>query len=49
MAYSQSDMVSKGIGNDQTTSVMVPYGYAVDLYNEDGFRGDKKSITGTFY
>lgn len=42
--YDYSTMVSKGIKNDQISSVKVADGYKVTLYNDAGFAGSKKTL-----
>ena len=42
--YDYGTMVSKGIKNDQISSVKVADGYKVTLYNDAGFAGSKKTL-----
>lgn len=42
--YDYGTMVSKGIKNDQISSVKVADGYKVTLYNDVGFAGSKKTL-----
>ena len=42
--YDYGTMVSKGIKNDQISSVKVADGYKVTLYNNAGFAGSKKTL-----
>ena len=42
--YDYGTMISKGIKNDQISSVKVADGYKVTLYNNAGFAGSKKTL-----
>ena len=42
--YDYSTMISKGIKNDQISSVKVADGYKVTLYNDERFAGSKKTL-----
>ena len=42
--YDYGTMVSKGIKNDQISSVKVADGYKVTLYNDERFAGSKKTL-----
>ena len=42
--YDYGTMISKGIKNDQISSVKVADGYKVTLYNDAGFSGSKKTL-----
>ena len=42
--YDYGTMISKGIKNDQISSVKVADGYKVTLYNDEGFAGSKKTL-----
>lgn len=42
--YNYNDMVSKGITNDSISSVKVPKGYKITLYNDADFKGSKKVL-----
>ena len=42
--YDYGTMISKGIKNDQISSVKVADGYKVTLYNDAGFAGSKKTL-----
>ena len=44
--YTKADIEYHNIYNDDIDAVMVPYGYAVDLYADDSFSGEVKTITG---
>lgn len=44
--YSLSDMNLRHIGNNAISSIMIPQGYAVTLYQYDGFRGDSITMHG---
>ena len=37
------------IGNDEITSVMIPNGYALTLYENDGWTGDSTVMTGPMW
>ena len=47
--YDKSDMDHQGIGNDEVTSLYVPFGYSVDLFKDSGFSGDMLTITGEMF
>ena len=38
-----------GFSNDSASSLAIPYGYAVDLYDGNGFRSDPFYVEGLFY
>lgn len=42
--YDYDTMISKGIKNDQISSIKVADGYKVTLYNDEGFAGSKKTL-----
>ncbi|MFR3834957.1 MAG: cellulase family glycosylhydrolase [Eubacterium sp.] len=42
--YDYGTMISKGIKNDQISSIKVADGYKVTLYNDAGFAGSKKTL-----
>ena len=42
--YDYGTMISKGIKNDQISSIKVADGYIVTLYNDAGFAGSKKTL-----
>ncbi len=42
--YDYGTMISKGIKNDQISSIKVADGYKVTLYNDAGFSGSKKTL-----
>ena len=42
--YDYGTMISKGIKNDQISSVKVADGYKVTLYNDERFAGNKKTL-----
>ena len=42
--YDYGTMISKGIKNDQISSIKVADGYKVTLYNNAGFAGSKKTL-----
>ena len=42
--YDYGTMISKGIKNDQISSIKVADGYKVTLYNDEGFAGSKKTL-----
>ena len=43
-SHNYNDIVSAGIKNDVISSLKVPSGYKVTLYNDADFKGDKKEI-----
>lgn len=45
-SYNLSQLISAGLRNDDLSSLRVPAGYEVDLYQHDGFQGSKVTITG---
>jgi len=47
--YTMNDMWNNNIPNDQVDSLMVPYGYSVDLYEADGFAGNVKTVKGPMF
>ena len=42
-------MLNAGMPNDAASSMMIPYGYRVDLYADDGLTGSKVTIDGPPY
>lgn len=44
-SHNYNDIVSAGIKNDAISSLKVPSGYKVTLYNDADFKGDKKEFT----
>lgn len=42
-------MYQHNIKNDDVGSVMVPFGYSVDLYEADGFSGGVKTVSGPVF
>ena len=44
--YTETDMMREGIPRNSASSVMVPLGYYVDIWSDDGLRGSKKTIVG---
>ena len=48
-AYSKTDMEARGFGYDNASSLMIPYGYAVTLYDGAGFTGDSYTVQGPIY
>ena len=44
--YTCSQIEAAGIRNDQITSVKVPAGYVVTLYEHDNYEGAQKVLTG---
>ena len=44
-SHNYNDIVSAGIKNDVISSLKVPSGYKVTLYNDADFKGDKKKFT----
>lgn len=47
--YTRAEMYEHNIKNDDVGSVMVPFGYSVDLFRDDGFAGDKKTVQGPVF
>ena len=45
--YAQDQLENNNMNNDDAESIMVPYGYSVDLFPEGGFVGDAETIVGT--
>lgn len=43
-SYSYTNLVSKGVPNDAISSVKVPKGYKVTLYNDDNYSGGAKVL-----
>ena len=44
--FTEIDMMREGIPRNSASSVMVPMGYYVDIWSDDGLRGSKKTIVG---
>ncbi|MDF2514893.1 MAG: hypothetical protein K0R59_189 [Sphingobacterium sp.] len=44
--YAQADLFSLGVSNDQLSSVRIPAGYRVTLYENDNFTGNSISLNG---
>jgi len=44
--YNFADLSSLNYPNDTATSIMVPEGYTVTLFQDDGFKGSSKTIQG---
>ena len=44
--YTNSEMYNNHLRNDKASSVMVPYGYSVDLYDNYGFSGVPLTLKG---
>ena len=44
--FTKADIEFHNTENDDIDAVMVPYGYAVDLFSDDNFSGDVKTIIG---
>jgi len=44
--YNAADLDAWGVGRDEVSSVMVPAGYAVELWEHDGQGGDVEIIYG---
>ena len=47
--YNTDDLWRNGIDNDRASTLMVPYGYAVDMYDSASFSGDSKTVTGPMW
>ena len=48
-SYTLDGMESKGFASDTVTSVAIPYGYAVILYQDIGFSSEAITLEGPFY
>lgn len=44
-SYNLASLQAKGFKNDDMTSLKVPFGYKVTIYQDDNFRGNSKVIT----
>jgi hypothetical protein len=42
----RSDLEHAGLENDSASSVMVPYGYTLYLYDNDGQQGNEEAVEG---
>lgn len=47
--YSQAELWQGGIGDNWVSSVMLPYGYSVRLYDYDGWTGSSKVVSGGMF
>ncbi|VUD62768.1 Flavastacin [Thalassocella blandensis] len=45
-SFTLSQLMARGLQNDDLSSLRVPAGYEVDLYQHDNFQGSKITITG---
>lgn len=44
--YNMDDLHTAGLWDNMIDSIAVPWGYAVELYSDDGFTGDRLVVTG---
>ena len=44
-SYNLASLQAKGFKNDDLSSIKVPFGYKVTLYNDDNFQGEAKVVT----
>ena len=44
--YNESEMKDQGMGNNDVNSLMVPFGYSVELFQKDNFKGHTKTVVG---
>lgn len=47
--FSTSDLEYNNIRNDEMSSIAVPFGYSIDLYQDNGFLGDELSKDGLLW
>ena len=47
--YTKDEMELNNFCNNCASSIMVPFGYTVDLYQSDAFSGDLKTIVGPVF
>ena len=48
-SYTTTNLEKLGFSNDSASSIAIPYGYAVDLFDHNGFSSDPFTIEGPFY
>ena len=48
-SYTLTNIEQLGFSNDKASSLAIPYGYAVDLYDDNGFSSDPLYVEGPFY
>jgi len=44
--YNKSDVEANDFSNDKLTGVMVPYGYTLTIFDDDGFTGSNATFQG---
>ena len=47
--YTLADLEFNNIASNYASSVRVPYGLTLELYDHDGFSGTKKTVTGSMF
>ena len=47
--YTKDEMWDHNIPKDDVDSVLVPFGYKIELFDKDGFSGDNETIEGKAY
>ena len=47
--YNMDDLWMSGIDNDRATTLMVPLGYAIDMYDSASFSGDSFTVEGPMW
>ena len=47
--YNKDGMSTRNIGNDDISSVLIPQGYSVELYEDDGFSGSSTVMNGPLW
>lgn len=48
-SYTKSMMDTRNIGNDEISSIMIPQGYSVRLFDNDGFQGSSTTMDGQMW
>lgn len=48
-SYTGSDLEAAGFSSNSASSLMIPYGYSVDLYDHDGFWSEPYTVNGPFF
>ena len=49
MGYLESDLTRLGVGDNIVSSMYLPFGYAVDMFDKNDFAGEKLSVRAPFY
>ena len=49
MGYDKFDLTRLGVGANKVSSMYLPFGYAVDLFDKNDFAGKKLTIRAPFY